>query len=112
VIVGIGALAGDGGSALVRSGFLDARALAAIRGRGAVGDLLLYPFDENGAIVASGLEERTIVLPLDVLRRARVIAVAGGTGKERAVAAAIRTGLVDVLVTDARCAHAGLRSPS
>jgi DNA-binding transcriptional regulator LsrR (DeoR family) len=111
VLVGIGAFEA-GRSALVRSGFVDAPTLARLRRRGAVGDLLLYPFDDAGTIVGSGLEERAIVLPLAVLRSARVIAVAGGSGKEGAVAAAIRTGLVDVLVTDARCAAASLGASS
>ncbi len=110
VLVGVGALGAGGRSALVRSGFLDARSLAALRRRGAVGDLLLYPFDQAGRIVESGLEERTIALALPVLRRARVIAVAGGAGKEEAIAAVLRTGIVDVLVTDAGCAAAALEA--
>jgi len=112
VLVGIGSLAGGDRSALVRSGFLDAGSRAALRRRGAVGDLLLYPFDGSGTFLESGLEERAIVLPLPVLRRARVIAVAGGAGKERAIAAALRTGIVDILVTDARCASATLAGAS
>lgn len=110
VLTGIGSLTSPGRSALVRSGFLDPATLAGLRGSGVVGDLLLYPFDATGRFLEPGLEERTIALPLTIVRRARVIAIAGGRGKEQAVAAALRTGVIDLLVTDARCANACLRS--
>ena len=43
------------------------------------------------------------------LRRATVVALAGGRQKRRAVAGALHTGLLDVLVTDAACARYALR---
>jgi deoxyribonucleoside regulator len=71
-------------------------------------DLLVHLFTAEGTILDTGLEDRVIALPLEALRRARVIAVAGGTAKVEAVTAALRTGLVDVLVTDEACARAAL----
>jgi DNA-binding transcriptional regulator LsrR (DeoR family) len=76
--------------------------------RGCVGHVLVHSFDAEGRCIESGLAERAISLGLDELRRARVVAVAGGAAKEAAVAGALRTGLLDVLVTDARCAEAAL----
>jgi deoxyribonucleoside regulator len=75
---------------------------------GAAGHILVYVFDDTGRVLPSDLE--AIALSLDQLRRARVIAIAGGEEKRRAVLGALRSGLLDVLVTDeavARYAVAG-----
>jgi DNA-binding transcriptional regulator LsrR (DeoR family) len=76
--------------------------------RRAVGHVLVHAFARDGRLLESGLPERAIALGVDDLRRTRVVAVAGGPGKELAVAGALRTGLLDVLVTDALCAEAAL----
>jgi DNA-binding transcriptional regulator LsrR (DeoR family) len=100
-LVGIGALGGDGRSSLLTSGALSAAALADLRRRGAVGDLVVHVFDADGRTLESDLADRAIALPLEALRRVpRVMAVAGGPGKAEAIAGALRTGLIDVLVTD------------
>jgi DNA-binding transcriptional regulator LsrR (DeoR family) len=69
------------------------------------GHVLTHVFDERGRV-----EEAlpAIALPLDALRQARVVAAAGGRGKERAVAGALRSGLLDDLVTDVGCARSAL----
>jgi DNA-binding transcriptional regulator LsrR (DeoR family) len=94
-LVGIGALDGDGRSALLDSGALSQADVPP----GAVGDVLIHLFDEEGRQLDSPLEERAIQLSREQLGRARVIAVAAGPGKAKAIRAALRTGLVDVLVT-------------
>ena len=72
----------------------------------AAGHLLVHVFDDDGRIVSA---ERAIALSVAQLRRARVVAAAGGRRKQRAVLGALRTGLIDVLVTDAACARHALR---
>ena len=72
----------------------------------AVGHMLVHLFDEDGRLLASDLH--AIALSLDRLRAARVIAIAAGVEKERAVLGALRTGLVDVLVTDEASARYAL----
>jgi deoxyribonucleoside regulator len=106
VLAGVGALGIERRSAVARA-LPDAEA-DRLAGLGAVGDLLVHLFTAEGTILDTGLEDRVIALPLEALRRARVIAVAGGTAKVEAVTAALRTGLVDVLVTDEACARAAL----
>jgi DNA-binding transcriptional regulator LsrR (DeoR family) len=69
------------------------------------GHILVHVFDRDGRIIAA---ERSIALSVAQLRRTRVIAVAAGRKKRDAVAGALRSGLVDVLVTDATCARAAL----
>ncbi len=66
----------------------------------AAGHILLTHFDERGELVevAGG---HALAMTGEQLRATRLIAVAGGAGKERAILGALRSGLVDVLVTDA-----------
>ena len=71
----------------------------------AAGHILVHVFDADGRIVAA---ERSIALSVAQLRRTRVVAVAGGAGKRHAVVGALRTKLVDVIVTDAVCARSAL----
>ena len=59
----------------------------------AAGHLLVHVFDDDGRIVSA---ERAIALSVAQLRRARVVAAAGGRR-------------IDVLVTDAACARHALR---
>ncbi len=70
------------------------------------GHILVHVFDDDGRLVS---EERSIALSVAQLRRAKVVAAAGGRQKRRAVAGALRTGILDVLVTDAGCARYALR---
>jgi len=74
--------------------------------RDGAGHLLVHVFDDDGRIVS---EERAIALSVAQLRRTRVVAAAGGARKRRAVLGALRTGLLDVLVTDTACARHALR---
>jgi DNA-binding transcriptional regulator LsrR (DeoR family) len=66
----------------------------------AVGHLLVHVYDAAGAQVDSDAADRAIAMSSEQLRRARVVAVAGGAGKEEAILGALRTGLVDTLFTD------------
>jgi DNA-binding transcriptional regulator LsrR (DeoR family) len=70
------------------------------------GHVLVHVFDDDGRIVSA---ERAIALSVAQLRRTRVVAAAGGTRKKRALLGALRTRLIDVLVTDAACARYALR---
>jgi DNA-binding transcriptional regulator LsrR (DeoR family) len=107
-LVGIGSLAPGGRSALLRSCVLPAGAAAALRRRGGVADLVVHVLDGRGRPVAPDLAERAVAISMQELRRARVIAVAGAPGKGAAVAAALASGVVDVLVTDAPTADGAL----
>ena len=58
-------------------------------------------FDQQGHAVEAPLDERVIGLPFkDLLRIPRVMALAGGAAKTQAIMGALRTGAIDVLVTD------------
>jgi DNA-binding transcriptional regulator LsrR (DeoR family) len=112
-IVGIGAMpsleTGRPGatSSLVRSGVLDDVAVARLVEAGAVGDLVVHPFDADGLFVAPELADRAVAISVDELRAVpRVVAVAAGMGKAAAIHGALATGIIDLLVTDAATAHA------
>jgi DNA-binding transcriptional regulator LsrR (DeoR family) len=74
--------------------------------RDGAGHILVHVFDDDGRMIAA---ERAIALSVPQLRRTKVVAAAGGRRKRRAVLGALRTRLVDVLVTDADCARHALR---
>jgi DNA-binding transcriptional regulator LsrR (DeoR family) len=108
-VLGVGSLEEPGRSSLVASGAIPPRTVAALRRRGAVGDLLVHVFDAEGRMVGAELAARAVAVPVERLAAVpRVLAVAGGAGKARAIAGALRTGLLDALVTDEAGARAAL----
>ncbi|WP_210528817.1 sugar-binding transcriptional regulator [Rubellimicrobium arenae] len=95
----MGALSED--AALVQSGNVTPAEIAALAREGAVGDVLGRYVDRRGEIVDEGLDARTVGLALaDLKARDRAIGVASGRAKHRITLAALRAGLVNVLVTD------------
>jgi DNA-binding transcriptional regulator LsrR (DeoR family) len=82
-----------------------------LRCEGVCADLCGLLFTEAGEVPPHPVGGR-IGISLEQLRAARtVVAVAGGTEKQAAIAAVLRAGVVDVLITDAGSARALLRSP-
>lgn len=79
---------------------------AELRQAGAVGDIGLRFFDQDGRPVVSPLNDRVVGIDFAQLAKApRVIAVAGGLRKEAAIQAALRSGAIDVLITDSEVAR-------
>jgi DNA-binding transcriptional regulator LsrR (DeoR family) len=118
-LVGIGTFAVDPqtgadvpGSSLLRSGVLAPDDVARLRRAGAVGDLVVHPFDAAGRFVVPALADRAVAIDIAALRRVpRVIAVAAGAAKGTAIRGALATGLIDVLITDRAAAAAVLEAP-
>jgi DNA-binding transcriptional regulator LsrR (DeoR family) len=103
-LVGIGAL---GPSKLLASSgnIFSPRELNGLKQQGAVGDICLHFFNEEGKPVNSPLNSRVIGMELADLRRARrVVGVAGGPRKAAAILAALRGGWINVLITDKKTA--------
>jgi DNA-binding transcriptional regulator LsrR (DeoR family) len=99
-IVGIGAVEPSG--MLARSGnVFSQRELADVAEAGGVGDMSLRFFDAQGRFVKTPLDERVIGITLEELSKVdRVIALAGGQSKTEAISGALRTGVIDLLITD------------
>jgi DNA-binding transcriptional regulator LsrR (DeoR family) len=109
-LVGIGALVPS--STLIQSGHLSATEVAALRRRGAVGDICTRPFTANGSGAGGALESRIVAVDLAALREIpAVIGVAGGPEKIDAILGALTGHLIDVLVTDDASARAVLGRP-
>ncbi len=87
---------------LARSGnVFSSKELADVRDAGAVGDMSLRFFDIAGRPVKTPLDERVIGLTLEEIARIdRVIGLAGGQSKTNAIFGALKTGVLDVLITE------------
>lgn len=102
-IVGIGGM--ERVATLVTGGHITEQDHQRLIAAGAVGSMNTRFFDREGR-PAGDLDGRTIALGWDQLDTIpMVVAVAAGTDKEVAVAAALRTGVVDVLVIDDQLAQ-------
>ncbi len=98
--VGIGTGAPD--SILMSQGeILPEETLVDIRNKGGVGDISLRFFNSNGSLINHPVNKRIIGISESEIRSIpRVIAIAGGRGKYEAIKGALKSGLLDVLITD------------
>lgn len=99
-IEGIGSI--EPSSMLARSGnVFTSRELTEISEAGGVGNISLRFFDANGEPVKTPLDKRVIGMTLEEHANVdRVIALAGGQSKTEAIRGALKTGVIDILVTD------------
>lgn len=98
-LVGIGAVGEF--STLSTMKYLDQRLLDELMGLGAVGDICSRFYNLEGQTVVSEIDRRTIGLDLPGLKRVpRVIGLGWGSEKIRAIAGALKSGILNVLVTD------------
>lgn len=98
-------------STIHTSGFFESVSLQHYLAAGAVGVVAGRFIDERGRPLAGPLDDRTIGISLDMLRKIPTrIAVAGGFDKVPALLAALRGGYVNVLITDAATGHGILRA--
>ncbi|HBO39329.1 MAG TPA: DNA-binding transcriptional regulator [Pasteurellaceae bacterium] len=99
-IVGIGML--EPSQLLKNSGlFYDKEMLSLLAGKGAVGDICLHYFDQNGVPVLSQEEDPVLGMDLQLIKNCpRVVALAGGKEKVNAIRGALNGGYIDVLIID------------
>ena len=97
-IVGIGNVEAD--AQLVAADMIDRAEISSIKAMGARAEVLGYFFDTEGKHVETPLTSRSITLDLDVLRRSRLIAIAGGRDKVGAIRAVLKSGLLSGLIVD------------
>lgn len=108
-LVGIGSWA-SGESSLYRE--LAPEERDSLTAQGAAADLCAIVLDGRGTPIDSPLLERTMGITAAELRSVpTVVAVAGGPNKIEAIRAALKSSLIDVLVTDDVTAAALLRQP-
>jgi len=107
-LVGIGTL--DESAPLIRYGHISERDRERLLAAGAVGDMSTRFFTPEGEPVHV-LDERLIAVEWDDLKRVPlVVAMAAGLDKRQAILGALRTGRMNVLVTDEATAREVLSS--
>ncbi|NPV54106.1 MAG: sugar-binding transcriptional regulator [Firmicutes bacterium] len=103
-VVGIGDVGER--ATLLQTGYLTLTELKELAGRGAVGEILVWHYDINGSLVESPLSPRIVGLsPIELRQIKRVIGVAGGPEKVKAILGALRGRYINVLVTDEETAR-------
>jgi DNA-binding transcriptional regulator LsrR (DeoR family) len=105
VLIGLGSL--DKASPLVRLGYCTPKQLAALHKKGAVGEILGRFYGLDGELIPSEFDER--ILGIDIAQLCSitsVVALAYGAQKVQPMLGALRTGCIDVLITDRWTAEA------
>jgi deoxyribonucleoside regulator len=93
-------------NALIHAGYLSGFPQKKLDEAGAVGDVCSHFIDERGNLCDTGLDERTIGLSLEDLKKKDYrIAVAIGQKKIRSICGSLNGGYVNVLITDEDTAH-------
>jgi DNA-binding transcriptional regulator LsrR (DeoR family) len=112
VVMGIGSLSRPSRLLRETSAVISAETQEELRRLGAVGDVCLRFFDEDGKPVPSSLDARVLGIGVDQLRRTpRKVAVAGGARKFTAIRGALRGRWIDTLITDRGVAERLVREP-
>ncbi len=101
--VGIGDLGPN--APLYEDGFVTRSELVALQQAGAVGEITGWAFDANGRLIEGLTNARVASAPIPSVARCRVTAIAKGEKKFAGIAAAVRGGLVNGLITDERTAE-------
>lgn len=105
-LVGIGAVWPPNLSSFYNARILSEEELRAIEAQGGVGDVCGFFFDLQGCVLDLDLHRRLIGISWDGLRRIpSVMGVAGGRRKAKAILGALRSGVINYLVTDSEAAE-------
>lgn len=103
-MVGVGGT--DDNCVQVKSGSFSVYQVCQLRNDMAVGDMLGNYFDIYGSLIASDLYGRLIGLTIqDLARMETVIALVSESNKTTSILGALRTGIVDILIVDAKNAR-------
>lgn len=95
---------------LYRLGFCEREDVDALIEAGAVGEVIVTFFDINGEFVRTNLYDRSIGVPFETLKKIpETVGIAGGLEKRDAILGALRSGALDVLITDERTAEEVLK---
>ena len=97
-LLGIGEVGAE--AHMLQGGMITASELAEVNKAGAVGEILGQFLDADGRPVKASLNGRALSLGLDDLKGKSVVAIAGGEAKARAIAAALKSGVLTGLITD------------
>lgn len=102
-IVGIGQI--DMCSTTAQAGAMSTDDIEKLKAAGAVASVCTSFIDENGKLIDTELEGRSIGQTLGQLKKCKTIALAIGNSKVKAIKAALSGGYIDVFVTDLETAR-------
>ena len=106
-LIGIGNI--DESSSFFSTGYLKPEDLAALKQEKAVGDICAHFFDIDGKL-CTNIENRVIALSVKDLKNiSRVIGIATGKEKAKSILGALKSGILDVLITDEKTARLVMR---
>lgn len=103
LLVGIGTVERE--ASLVATGMIEKSELEEIKNGGGAGELLGHFFNDKGQPIETSLSNRTFTLSREDLSNRRIVAVAGGKVKARAIRAVLESRLLSGLITDEKTAH-------
>jgi DNA-binding transcriptional regulator LsrR (DeoR family) len=103
-IVGIGEVGPQ--AHILATGMITADELDEVERAGAVGEVLGRFVDAAGRPVSAEVNERSVAIRLEEIEGRRVVAIAGGKGKVRAIAAVLESHVITGLITDEDTARA------
>lgn len=107
-LVGIGDVTNE--ASLIASKAMTFKNIKELEALGAVGDIMAWFFDINGALVQYSIKDRLIAVPLDDIKKIPLrIGCTSGLIKAKPILGAIRGGYINVLVTDENVAQEVLR---
>lgn len=104
MFVGIGTAERE--ASLVATGMIEPSEIDGVKQSGGEGELLSHFFDGSGRLVETVLSDRILSLPISRLKGRRIVAIAGGKVKVRAIRAVLKSGYLSGLITDERTATA------
>lgn len=104
LLVGIGTTERE--ASLVATGMIEKSVIDDIHRAGGAGEILGHFFDDRGDPVETPLSDRTLALGREEIKDRRLVAVAGGRIKTRAIKAVLASGYLKGLITDEKTARA------
>lgn len=92
-------------ASLVATGMVEQAEMAEVKRGGGVGELLGHFFDDKGKPFETSLSGRVLAVEREDLRNRRIVAVAGGKVKARAIKSVLESRYLGGLITDERTAR-------
>ncbi|QPG05444.1 sugar-binding transcriptional regulator [Salinimonas marina] len=96
--VGIGNLGRT--SPLAVDGFVDEQALEELESRGGVGEVISWVYNAEGAVMPCDINSRVTSVPLKAATERPVVGIAAGQHKCAAIVGALRSRLINALITN------------
>lgn len=97
---------------IIKHGVLTPEMLKELVGAGSVGGVCDQYLDKDGRVLKHPINDRTVTVPLEIIRKLpKIVFAAGGAFKVPIIRAILKSGLPHVLITDENAARLLLRKP-